>query len=415
MTDSNHLTRRSITAGLWLAGYRGFARFGGLIKTAIVARILTPAQFGIFGVCSIVLNLFETFSETGIEQALIHKTNMDQKDLYSGWYLGLIRSLIISVILVAIAPLVARFFQVENIEPFIWALAITPIMRSLRNPNLVILKKQVNFQKESLMLGAGTLAEVVTGVTVSFLTRSVWGLISAIVAGALVELIISYLVIPRPQFTRPDWSRIKSLFNFGRWVWSSSALSYLVTQGDDIIVGKLLGPVALGFYQNAYKIASLPATQITGTISQVTFPAFASIQNDYHRLMRAVKKTLLVTAAFTLPFTLITILFAEPLTLLIYGRQWLPLVPALQVLSIYGATRAIVSSLGALTTAIGKPELITLNLVIMGLILVVLILPATNQFGITGTAWATVIASATANVFFLVGLFRAISALKAKS
>src|SRR5690606_25904358 len=134
MDNTKDLTKRSIKAGSFVASYRFLAKLGGLLKTAITARILNPNQFGLFGYVSITLNLFETFSEMGIEQALIQETDISNKKLLSGWLVINIRSLLLVVFLLLSAPVVAWFFQAPETTLYISVIALTPLLRSLRNP-----------------------------------------------------------------------------------------------------------------------------------------------------------------------------------------------------------------------------------------------------------------------------------------
>lgn len=389
--DNAQLTKKSISAGSWLAGYRFLARLLNLIKTPIIARILTPAQFGVFGVVSIALNLFETFSETGLEQALIQKSELKQTHVSTAWLITLVRSLVISLGLWLSAPLVAQFFGLSEATLMIQVIAITPVLRALRNPSMIYYKKRLDFKRETVMLGLGSLTEVVLAIALTIRLENEWALVWAIVGGAVAELVSSYILFALPSWAGMDWSEGRKLIKFGGWIWSSSVLSYLANQGDDIIVGRILGAAPLGLYQNAYKIASLPATQISGTITQVTFPAFAAIQDDQVRLKRAFYKSLWFTLITTVPVSMVIMVAAHPLTLLIFGENWLELAPALSVLGLYGIIRSILGVLGPLAVAKGKPELITYSGLVRTCALFILIYPLTNSYGIVGAAWATVI------------------------
>lgn len=399
MADNNkQLTKRSIKAGLWLSGYRIFARGAGLIKTAVTARLLTPAQFGLFGFVSIALNLFETFTETGIEQALIQKTKVEPVDLITGWWINIFKSLLVAAFLWLMAPFVSQFFEAE-VTVFVRVIALTPILRSLRNPVLVLNKKALDFLPETLMLSLGSLVEIVTAVVLALYWQSVWALVISIVMGAASELIASYLLLPQPRWVKPKWLVARPLLNFGKWVWSSSALSYGVNQGDDIVIGRLLDPNLLGIYQNAFRIASLPATEITGTISQVSFPALASIHSDRSRLRRAFGKTLLANIAVTLPLSLGLVIFAEPVVWIIYGSQWLEMVPVLKILALFGLARGYSTNFEAVIVALGQPAAITVSNTLRLILLLSLIGPLTLRYGLAGAAWSTVIAASLSATF----------------
>jgi O-antigen/teichoic acid export membrane protein len=387
------LTKRSFKAGSWLISHNAIARFSGLIKTIIIARILTPAQFGVFGVAALALSLLETFSETGAEHALVQKEKVDNLDIATTWWISLFRGLLIGAILYFSAPFVGRFFENGDAVIFIQAIALAPIIRNLRNPSIVFYRKKLSFRQDFYMRTSGTLAELVVGVTVSYMTRSVWGLVASILVGAVAETISSYLVASSFRLVLPKWERARGILSFGGWIWLSSIITYLLNQGDDAVVGKLLGVTTLGYYQNAYKIASLPATQITGMMTQVTYPAFASIQDDKVRLARAYKKSFLAALGTTVFFSAIIILFAREITLITLGDQWLPVVPALKVLTIFGVVRSLAATVGPVFQAVGKPNILVWIGLYRLVVLAAIIFPLTTGYGMVGTSWAIVISS----------------------
>lgn len=410
MSDNNKfLTKRSIKAGAWLGGYRFYARFINLLKTPVLTRIFLPADLGIFGFVSIALNLFETFTETGLEQALIQKKHLKTITVSTAWYINLVRSLLISLILFLVAPLFSWYFEAPTITAMIQVIAITPILRSLRNPSMIYAKKNLAFGKETIMLVAGSTTEVIVTLIIALQLQTIWALVIAILAGGLAEIIVSYVVFDPPKLRGFSKQEAQSLLGFGKWVWSSSALSFVANQGDDIIVGKLLGAAPLGLYQYAYKIASLPATQIAGTVSQVTYPAFASIQEDKTRLKRAFLKSLLFVSLTTVPPLILVMLFPVTLVRIIFGENWLGAAPALRVLSLYGIIRSYSNTLGPLAIALGKPQFITYNGIIRVILLFICLLPMTFMYGILGASWATVIAIVLANLVLIVNLKRSFS------
>lgn len=409
--NNQQLTKRSLKAGLWLGSYRFYARFINLLKTPVLTRIFLPAELGVFGIVSIALNLLETFSETGIEQALIHQKKISKTMISTAWFINLVRSILVSLLLYLTAPLFAYYFKTPQAETMIQVISVTPILRSLRNPSMIFAKRNLQFGRETLMLVAGSTTEVIVTLVISLMYQTVWALVWAIFAAAFVELLVSYLVFRKPVFAKPSWLETKKLASFGKWVWSSSALSFLANQGDDVIVGKVLGTGPLALYQYAYKVASLPATQIAGTVSQITFPAFATIQKDQVRLKRALKKSLLFVTFTTVPILLVVFLFPRQIVGIVFGENWLEAAPALRILSLYGIIRSYANTLGPLAVALGKPQFITYNGVIHTVILFVLIIPLSLQYGIVGASSATLIAIICANLVLMVNLKGAIGKL----
>ena len=218
-----------------------------------------------------------------------------------------------------------------------------------------------------------------------------WALVYGTLAGAIVTCIMSYLIHSyRPCFDF-NLARIRELFGFGKWILGSSILIFLLTQGDDILVGKLLGATALGFYQIAYRISNLPATEITHVISRITFPAYSKLQDSVEKLRRAYSNVLQVT--IFLSFLLAGLIFAlaPEFTSIFLGQKWLPMVPAMQVMVIYGAIRSFGATTGPLFKGVGSPDILTKLTFVQLILLAIIIYPLTIKFGIFGTALSIVI------------------------
>ena len=172
-------------------------------------------------------------------------------------------------------------------------------------------------------------------------------------------------------------------------------LSFLTDQGDDFLVSKALGAQPLGLYQTAYKISNLPTTEGAGLIYQIIFPIFATIQTDIVRLKRGLIKALAVTFTLSGLFAAGVYLTAPFLVKLFLGEIWLPMVPALNVLLIFGLTRPLISVISALFDAVGRPQVATYMNAIKLAVLLALLWPLTRAYGIVGTAYAVVIAQLT--------------------
>jgi O-antigen/teichoic acid export membrane protein len=202
---------------------------------------------------------------------------------------------------------------------------------------------------------------------------------------------MSYILHSYRPRIRLDKGEFKELFGFGRWVLGSSILIFLLTQGDDIFVGKMLGVTALGFYQMAYLISNLPATEITHVISQVTFPAYSKMQDDIPQLREAYLRVLQVTAFLSFPIAGLIFVLAPDFTKIFLGEKWMPMVPALQIFCILGAIRSIVATMGPVFYSTKKPKIGTQLSLMQLAIMVSLIYPLTMKWGIAGAAISVVL------------------------
>lgn len=388
-----NLSQRAVRGGFWVFSLRIINRLFGLTRTIILARLLSPNDFGLFGIALLALSALETFSQTGFRQALIQKKEDIKPYLNTAWTVQIIRGVLIALILFFIAPYVTNFFETPAAEPILKVIGLAIVLQSLTNIAVLYFEKELKFHKYFIYQFAGTIADVAVAISAAFLLRSVWALVLGLLAGNLVRCIVSYIIDsyrPRFQFNK---SQAKELFGFGKWILGSSVLVFLLTQGDDIFVGKLLGATMLGFYQMAYRISNLSAIETSQVISRVTLPVYSRLQDNLPKLREAYLKVLQVTAFLSFLIAGLMFILAPDFTMIFLGEKWMPIVPAMMALSIFGITRAINATTGPIFQGIGKPNISTFGSIFQLGILVVVIYPLTSKWGILGTSIAIIMPS----------------------
>jgi O-antigen/teichoic acid export membrane protein len=331
MRESNSLSQKVVRGGIWVFALRIVGRIFDLIRIVILARILVPYDFGLMGIALLTVAILETFSQTGFQEALIQKKNNIETYLDAAWTVLILRGLLLFAILSLIAPYAAVFFKVPQARPIIQVIGLSLLLGAFSNIGVIYFQKELEFNKQFVYQLSGTLADFIVAVSAALILRSVWALVFGLLAGAVVRLIVSYLIHPYRPHLSFDLKKTKELFGFGKWVLGSSILIFLITQGDDIFVGKLLGATMLGFYQMAYRISNMPATEITHVISQVTFPAYSKFQDNIPKLREAYLKVLQVTAFLSFPIAGLIFVLAPDFTKIFLGEKWMPMVPAMQV------------------------------------------------------------------------------------
>ena len=385
-----YLTKKSFEGAMWFGSLRVVIKLFSLVKLVIAARILSPAEIGWFGMMMLPYGLAEVMTESGINQALV-QTRKDEKEyLSSAWLAFIARGLIISLLLWLIAPWVSRFFNAD----LTWGLrlvAVTPLIKGFVNPAIVLFRKHLAYSKEFYFQVLASIAESLATIILVLWWRSFLALPAGVIAGGLASLLLSF-ALTRVYWVKVSLTKIKELYAYGKWVTVGTLLSYINDQGDDALVGKILGAGSLGFYQTAYKISNLPTTQGAGLVYQIIFPLFSKIQSDTVRLKRGLIKALLVTFALSLGFALF-IWASAPLAIkLLLGEPWLAMLPALNVLLLFGIMRPLVSASSALFDAVGQPQIATYMNLLKLSVLALVIWPLTANLGIVGTAWAVVLA-----------------------
>jgi len=393
------LSQRVVKSGLWAFALRAVNRAFRFIRLIILARVLAPEDFGLMGIALLTMATLDTFSQTGFQAALIQKKDDIKSYLDAAWTVLILRGSILFAILYIIAPFAAHFFNAKEAEVIIRVIGLSFLIQAFTNIGVIYFEKELEFNKLFIYSFVGTLSDFVVAVSAALILKNVWALVFGSLAGSTAMCITSYFIHPyRPKFDF-HLGKAKELFGFGKWILGSSILIFLITQGDDIFVGKLLGTTALGLYQLAYRISNMPTTEITHVISQVTFPAYSKLQDNIEKLREAYLRVLQVTAFLSFPLAGLIFVLAPDFTRIFLGEKWMPMVPAMQVLAIYGAIRSIGSLTGSLWQAYGKPQISTYFNMFKLILIAIFIYPFTVWWGILGTALAVVAASLVVHIF----------------
>ncbi len=394
------LSHRAVKGGFWVFALKVAECFSYLIKLVILARILAPGDFGLLGIAMLTMLTLENFSQTGFQTALIQKKEEIESYLNSVWTAEIARGIILFAILYVIAPYAAFFFNTPQAKLIIQVVGFSILLKAFTNIGVVHFQKELEFSKLFVYRLSGTLVDFIVAISTAFILKSVWALVFGLLAGNIVRLIMSYIIHPHKPHINFDIKKIKELFGFGKWVFGSSVLIFLITQGDDAFVGKFLGVTMLGFYQMAYRISNIPATEITHVISQVTFPAYSKLQDNLPRLREAYLIILKVTTFLSFPISGLIFVLAPDFTKIFLGEKWMPMVPAMQVLVFAGLARSIAATTGTILYAVGKPRIDTKLQIIRLLVLSSLIYPLTVKWGIYGSSLAVFFSIFVANIGF---------------
>jgi len=381
------LFHRVVKGGIWVVSLRITERIFYLIRLIILARILAPHDFGLMGIALLTMATLETFSQTGFQAALIQKKEDSEGYLNSAWTVMIIRGLILFMILYFVAPSVATFFMEPQAKMIIQIIGFSILIQAFTNVGIIYFQKDLEFNKQFVYQFTGTFTDFVVAVSAALILRNVWAIVFGLLAGNTARLIMSYLIHPYRPHLSFDFSKVKELFGFGKWVLGSSILVFLVTQGDSALVGKLLGAAVLGFYQLAYKISNTPTSEITNVISQVTFPAYSKLQDNLPKLSEAYLKVLQLISYLSFLIAGLIFALAPDFTRVFLGEKWMPMVPAMQVLALAGLSRSIAATSGFIFYGVGKPNVDTRLQVIRLFILALLIYPFTIKWGILGTSF----------------------------
>jgi len=392
--DILSLTSKVRTSTFWILAVRGFCLTLSFVSLPVLARLLNPEDYGLMGIVSVVMMILEVFSRTGFENALIRRPGEIDGYLNSVWTAALARGVLQGLILLVLANPLARFYERDQLTMLLAVIAIVPVLQGTRSVGItVLLFRRMDFRRIAFYQTISMFVQTLATISSAFLLKNVWALVIGNVIGKLAETMISYYVAPsRPRF-KVEWDKWRELWAFGRWEWFSAIMFTLFHNGDDLLIGKILGTQALGHYRMSYRIANMATTEGVNAVRKVLFPAFAHIQDDVTRLRNTFIDFWRMTAILGLGFSAILYVVASPLVSVFLGSKWGLMVPALRVLAIWGGLQVLKTGTSPIFRSINRPDWWAKSLAVRAIVMASLIYPLSTRWELVGAATAVLLAS----------------------
>jgi PST family polysaccharide transporter/lipopolysaccharide exporter len=381
------LIEQTVKSGVWVGMMNVSERGFELLLLVILAGLLPPRAFGLMGIALLTLASLKKFSNLGLQAALIQaeKDNVDD-ELNTMWTMETIRGAFIGGCLFLGAPAIAGLFNKPSAVGVLRVIAFSPLVVGLRNPAVVYFRKSMDFHKQFVYRVGGAATYFTVGVAYALYEPTAYALAAGYLAGDATKFVISYLAHdfrPWPSF---DFDIAKQRLGFGKWITANSILYFLYSKGDDAFVGWALVASALGFYQLAYRLSNAPATEITHTISSVTFSAYSKVQNEVEKLRNGYLQTLRMTTFVSFPAAVGIAAIAPTFIEAFFSPEWRPMIQPMQLLAFYGLVRSMGATMGPVFKAVGRPDFIAKLSSLRVVLLALLIYPATMTYGIEGVA-----------------------------
>jgi len=387
------IKRRASRGLAWTFGSNLIVKAGLFGKSIVIARILFPEDLGLLGAALFVSGIIELFSRTGFEEAIIQKPEDPERYLDSIWTFNLLRGVVLCPLMLAAAPAAGWVFKDPRVVPVVMVIAANFVFTSAANPAVVLRRRELKMLAWNLYRVSGPGIEIVLGIVALIWLRSIWGLVIGILANGIFSTVVSFAVSRRKPKLQLDRRKIRELFGFGKHVLGSGVLVYFITQGDNLVVGRVAGIAALGFYKLAYGFANAPVTAVTHVLSDVLFPAYSRLQGDRRAVVRGFEVTLETSVALAVAFAAVVVVFAPELVTVIFGAKWLAATWALRVLCVFMLLRTIGANVGPFVYGLGRPDLALKTSLVKLALLAVIIYPLVKYYGIVGAAVATTVPS----------------------
>lgn len=381
-----------IRSGFWSICGNWVSKIIGIAKMVILARLLSPVDFGLMGLAVVCIGLIKVLSEIGHEAALIQKSDIGDSEIHTAWTISIIRGVFLFGILFVSADWISEYYKDQNLKNILRVVSIIFVIEGFTNIDIVLHKKKVDFGPVAKIELLSDFLSAAIVILLAVWMQNVWVLVVGNVTGSAFKCIGSYLVLDyRPKLF---WNKsaAKDLFHFGKHIYWISLATFIITSGDDALIGKMLGFSLLGFYAMAYNIANLPVTSLTQMVSKVTFSAYSILQMNTERMAAAFQDVMEVTLIIIFPVILSIILMGDLFVEIVFSERWLPMVPVLKWLCVMGLLRSIAQIMGPINLAINRPESESFIKMLEFITFVVLIYPAIKYYGLVGAGTVAVLA-----------------------
>ena len=392
------LAKKAVRGIAWVTLSSVIIRLFSFVTKIVLARLLAPADFGLLAIGLLAINTMGMFRDLGFGTALIYKKDDPGHTAANTAFILLpIVALVLFVLAYLSAPYIALFYDTATVEPIIRVLALTFVISSFSTVPSLLLEKELEFRKKVIPEVVPVAGYACVAIGLALHEYGVWSLVYGQIVSAVLRVVLIWVVSDWRPTLKFDYGVARELFGYGKHIMGASIVIFLITNIDNAIIGRMLGMEALGFYTLAYTISNLPATQIAHLVGRVMFPVYSKLQDDRDALRRAYMKTLKYVSMLSIPAAFGIFVIAPDFVSLVLGEKWMPAVPALQVLCIFGLLRSIASTFGPIFQATGNPKILRDISLLKLILLLILIFPLTYEYGILGTALATTVPSFLTN------------------
>lgn len=388
-----NLKAKTVSGMIWSALQR-FGTMGiSFVSNIVLARLLTPDDYGCIGMLAIFITVSNTFVDGGFGSALIQKKDVTQKDYSTIFWWNLFLSIVLYGVLFISAPAVSRFYNIPLLESVLQVQGIILIINALNIVQTNQLRKSINFKRLATIHIVSHIVAAVLAIVLAYMGWGVWALVAQQIVASSITSVMLWIMnrwMPSLCFSIESF---KQLFSFGGFILASNLINTFCNNIQGLLIGKFFNPAMLGYYTQARKLEEIASTSCSNVVDQVSYPVLSKLQSDNAGLKNAIQKLTSTLAYVTFPLMLILILIAEPIIMLLYGEKWLPCVPYFQILCIAGIAICLQGVSYNAVASKGKSKDLFIWTIIKRLFALIVLVICMYIGGIIGLMWGCSIGS----------------------
>ena len=392
------LTQRAFTGAGWSAASTAARQVLSIGSIALLGRLLGPGAYGLLGMAALLTGFLAVFRDLGTTSAVIQRPELSGRLLSSLFWVNCGIGVTLFVAATSVAGLTAGFFNEPQLASLIPVLALSFVATSAGMMHYALLSRQMAFRKVAIADQVGLVAGYAVSITAALLGRGVWSLVFGSLTTSIVTSVGYWIGTGwRPSFEF-DRKEVASVAHFSLNLSGFMFVNFFSRNADNVIVGKWLGNIALGYYQMSYNMMSYPLQSLTSVLGQVLIPAFSRIQTEDDRFRSAYIRSSLLLGLVTFPVFAGITAVADPLVRTVFGQKWIPSIVLIQILAPVGMIQSVLGLVGQIYTAKGRTDWMFRFGLCASVVFVISFL--------IGARWGTAgVAGAYAIAFFLVAMY----------
>jgi lipopolysaccharide exporter len=407
--DLSTIRRGVITGASFMVLLRLSFRLVGIVSTLVLVRVLSPSDFGLFGLVTGASAVLDTLSQLSLQIALLRMPAPSKAHFDTAWTLGILRALLFALMLAGCATFLSDFVHDARLQAICYALAAIIFLQGFENIVLVEYQREFRYDKIFLYQLAGKLSGFVIGLVAAFLLRNYWALVIGTAVQRLFVIPLGYGMRPyRPRFDLSEW---RHFFHFSKWLMVTNTLWVVDSSMIMFVLGRIVGASGIGLYQIANQVGSLPASEIAAPIRDPAAAGYARASKSPDVMRQSFLENLGLLVAVVMPLSLGIAVMAQPITLIFLGAKWTAAAPVMAYCALFALFDCIAHFPGALYIVLDRQRALVYVLASTLAIRVPAVIIAAKLGGMTGAMMALT-ASAFVNMFIWNGAVPAILNLK---
>lgn len=357
------------------------------IVTLILARLLTPADFGIVGMAMGLNSVLDFLADFGFSSAVVRKDQVTQTEVSTVFWFNVIIGGFCSLLVFSVAPLLAWFYEMPDLEHVVWVTSCSFFISSFGTLQTALFQRELDFRSPFKAKLISSLCSGVLGIVLAILDFGVWALVLSNLSGWLLYSFVIWVMSEwRPSMVF-KMREVSDMISFGWKMTLSTFINRVVKQLDTLIIGKLYSAASLGLFNRAQSLNNLVIEYSFSSIRSVMLPSLSRLQNDDAALRHSVLKLLNVISFLTFLFSGLMYICAKDLIILLYGNQWTGAIKVFQILGLFSITLCLPVLFDTIMTVKNKMTMYLWQSVMRG-IMVLMVIPIGIFYGFKGYVWA---------------------------